>query len=239
MARKDEDSFWFKFYPDKYLGGTAGFTLEMHGAYMLMLFHQWSNGPFLEEEAVSIVGGVWAKIKRKFVLTETGYANIKMVEESNHKQSISKIRRAAALTRYKCTANALQMQNKCTANGMQTDSSSSSSSFDTFWAAYPKKQGKGAAIKAWGKIRKPAETLALIMAALEWQRTSDQWRKDGGQYIPMPSTYINGQRWLDERVAAPRPKTGFACNDGYIGAGQPLLDLLDPTPEPEDDNDGQ
>jgi len=35
------------------------------------------------------------------------------------------------------------------------------------------------------------------------------------------------------------PKLGKECDDGYIGAGQPLLDLLDPTPEPEDEPDEQ
>jgi len=70
--------------------------------------------------------------------------------------------------------------------------------FDQFWAAYPKKTGKGGAQKAFAKIKRPTETLALILAALEWQRTSDQWRKEGGQFIPNPQTYLNQARWNDE-----------------------------------------
>ena len=38
--------------------------------------------------------------------------------------------------------------------------------------------------------------------ALEVQKQSQQWRKDGGQYIPMPATWLNGRRWEDEAPQA-------------------------------------
>ena len=71
--------------------------------------------------------------------------------------------------------------------------------FESFWMAYPKKVGKGATRKAWDRIRQPAATLDLILIALEWQAQSEQWAKNSGQYIPNPATYLNQQRWLDER----------------------------------------
>ena len=77
--------------------------------------------------------------------------------------------------------------------------SASSSSFDTFWKEYPKKTGKGAAERAWGKIKKPSEALQNIITALEWQKQSPQWTKDNGQYIPNPATYLNQRRWEDEK----------------------------------------
>jgi DNA-binding transcriptional ArsR family regulator len=79
--------------------------------------------------------------------------------------------------------------------------------FDDFWVAYPKKIGKQAAEKAFAKVKRPADTLALILKALEWQCKSEQWQRDGGQYIPNPATYINQGRWLDEQpapIGAPR-----------------------------------
>ena len=81
---------------------------------------------------------------------------------------------------------------------VSTPSSLVLSSFEEFWKAYPKKVGKGNAIKSWGKIKAPKEILELIKNALAWQTKTEQWAKDNGQYIPMPSTYLNGQRWLDE-----------------------------------------
>lgn len=73
--------------------------------------------------------------------------------------------------------------------------------FDRFWEAYPRRQGKEAARKAWAKIRPDDALLAEMLAALERQRASDQWRKDGGQFIPLPATWLNGRRWEDEEAA--------------------------------------
>ena len=68
--------------------------------------------------------------------------------------------------------------------------------FDVFWIAYPKKVGKGEAIKAFKKL-KPAD-YPLLVPAVEKQKQSKQWQRDGGQYIPNPATWLNQQRWLDE-----------------------------------------
>lgn len=70
--------------------------------------------------------------------------------------------------------------------------------FDVFWTEYPKKVGKGAAQRAWAKIKRPKETLEAMLLALAWQKKSEQWTRDGGQYIPNPATYLNQQRWMDE-----------------------------------------
>jgi hypothetical protein len=70
--------------------------------------------------------------------------------------------------------------------------------FARFWDAYPKKVGKVDAKKAWVKNKPPIDD---VLVALLWQSKSDQWLKDGGQYIPNPSTYINQWRWHDEPQA--------------------------------------
>lgn len=69
--------------------------------------------------------------------------------------------------------------------------------FEQFWEAYPKKQGKLDALKAWKKSkgRPPVEDLiAAISKAME----TDQWIKNGGQFIPMPATWIRQGRWEDK-----------------------------------------
>lgn len=71
--------------------------------------------------------------------------------------------------------------------------------FDVFWKSYPRKVGKPVAFKAWNK-QKP--DLALVLTALAWQRTSEQWARDNGQFIPHPSTYLNQRRWEDEPPSA-------------------------------------
>lgn len=67
--------------------------------------------------------------------------------------------------------------------------------FVRFWAAYPKKKSKGDAWKAWPRA---AAYLEAILAALEWQRASADWTKEGGKYIPHPASWLNDRCWEDE-----------------------------------------
>lgn len=71
-------------------------------------------------------------------------------------------------------------------------------SFEVFWKAYPKKIGKGYAKRIFLKI-KPNESLLKVMVdKIEIFKESDQWQKDGGQFIPHPATWLNQGRWEDE-----------------------------------------
>jgi len=74
--------------------------------------------------------------------------------------------------------------------------------FSEFWSAYPKRIGKGAALKAWKKLKPSTDLCARITAAIATQRQSDQWRKGDGQFIPNPATWLNQGRWDDEPQAA-------------------------------------
>jgi len=71
--------------------------------------------------------------------------------------------------------------------------------FDEFWKLYPKKKDKGSALRAWKKIKSPSETFEKIKKALSWQTNSQDWKKDNGQYIPYPGSYLNGIMWEDEK----------------------------------------
>ena len=67
--------------------------------------------------------------------------------------------------------------------------------FLAFWEAYPRKVAKPKAFAAWQKAKLPA--IADILASITAQSSSDQWSKDGGKYIPHPTTWIAGERWSD------------------------------------------
>ena len=87
--------------------------------------------------------------------------------------------------------------------GVHPAAPSGADAFDRFWLAYPKKTGKGAALKAWKKIRPDEATQAAMLSALDWQRVSDQWTKERGEFIPNPATWLNQARWMDEPRLAP------------------------------------
>jgi len=68
--------------------------------------------------------------------------------------------------------------------------------FALFWDSWPKsdrKQARGKCLQAWKKAKAEADA-ALIVAHVERMKAGP-WRKDGGQYIPAPMTYLNQRRW--------------------------------------------
>ena len=69
--------------------------------------------------------------------------------------------------------------------------------FNEFYSLYPKKKSKQNAIKAWMKLKIDSELFGEIMEALKSDIESKQWNKDGGEFIPLPATWINGKRWED------------------------------------------
>lgn len=86
--------------------------------------------------------------------------------------------------------------------------------FDTFWNAYPKKVAKQKAYRAFCKLSPDAETAGRMVLDVERRKRTEQWRKEGGQYIPYPATYINDRRWEDQ-VDVPAPPTAQAQEHSY------------------------
>jgi hypothetical protein len=70
--------------------------------------------------------------------------------------------------------------------------------FLDFWEEYPNKIGKGYAFECYKRIKAPKPSLEELIKAIERYKQSPQWLKDGGDYIPNPSTWINQRRWEDE-----------------------------------------
>lgn len=85
--------------------------------------------------------------------------------------------------------------------------------FDMFWTSYPRKDGKANAIKAFQKIAPDDNLLAKILGSLEAFCSSDQWRRDGGQFVPHAATWLNQRRWEDEIEIK---QTGLAWAQGAI-----------------------
>ena len=81
--------------------------------------------------------------------------------------------------------------------------------FDLFWSAYPRRVAKQVAIKAFIK-NGCTEHIKKIIKAVESQKQSYQWTKDGGQFIPHPATWLNQHRWEDELI----PLAGQPSSNG-------------------------
>lgn len=94
----------------------------------------------------------------------------------------------------------------------KTEEMSYPEDFEEFWRAYPKKTGKGAALKAWKRINPGQKLKSQMIEAIKVQCRSQQWLKDKGQYIPHPATWLNQFRWEDtpERL---QPTSQDVIND--------------------------
>jgi DNA-binding Lrp family transcriptional regulator len=69
--------------------------------------------------------------------------------------------------------------------------------FDEFWAVYPKKDAKQAAIKAWNKLKPDDELKQTIINSVR-RNIDGKWKDSERRYIPNPANYLNGARWEDE-----------------------------------------
>ena len=78
--------------------------------------------------------------------------------------------------------------------------------FAAFWSAYPKKRGKLDAKRAW-KARKPP--LQKVLNTLAGLSASHEWRKDNGQFIPYPASWLNAGGWDDEPASVAPPPESF------------------------------
>lgn len=70
--------------------------------------------------------------------------------------------------------------------------------FNIFWSKYPKRVGKEKAKKAFFKICLDDVVFSKILDALEKFKNTSDWKKDKGQFIPYPASWINQKRWEDE-----------------------------------------
>ena len=102
--------------------------------------------------------------------------------------------------------------------------------FMAFWKEYPRHDSKQSAYKKFTNIMKGKSTeeqnelLSKMIAAIDSQKQSEQWQKDDGKFIPMPTTYLNQARWEDEGVVASDPSSNSQQPSQHIA--KTLLDKI-------------
>ena len=68
--------------------------------------------------------------------------------------------------------------------------------FESFWEIYPKHQDKKKAKQKFLKLCTDEKKYQEIMDGL--RNVLPVWAKKDNKYIPMPTTWLNGERWNDE-----------------------------------------
>jgi hypothetical protein len=108
-----------------------------------------------------------------------------------------------------------------------------SEQFNQFWAIYPRKKGKGQAIKAFEKALLKTDLETILAGVEAYKEYEDMYDP---QFIAHPTTWLNGERWDDEhievKVVSKSPYVGgerewvrdmhdlgehFECREGEFG----------------------
>lgn len=89
--------------------------------------------------------------------------------------------------------------------------------FAEFWEAYPKKVGKKDALSKWNRLKPDADLFERIMQAVTDAKKSEEWKREGGRFIPNPSTWINQGRWDDELTPTADKQTNETRYQGHAG----------------------
>lgn len=101
--------------------------------------------------------------------------------------------------------------------------------FELFWSVYPNKKSKKTAFEKFKRIDFKKTSFESIMISLEKQKQSDDWTKNGGQYVPMPQTWIFNERWTDE-IQAPVQQQNHTDVNAYwtdkLQAQEPVTDFV-------------
>jgi uncharacterized protein YdaU (DUF1376 family) len=248
---------YMQFYVADYLADTTHLTAEEHGAYMLLLFSYWQTGKPLRIDRLATVARIpnerWPSVAETlsefFHVTETHWVQFRV--EADLESVNSKVVTASNAGKASAKAKALKKQQELNdrsttvegslqrnANHTDTDTDKNRKEhpvppegedlFSMFWKLYPNKVGKVVAQKAWKKLKITDDLFTLIVDGLRKQVVSTAWTKDNGQFVPHPSTWINGKRWEDEvpeptstaSNVHPFPQsrhTGFADRDYQAG----------------------
>lgn len=104
--------------------------------------------------------------------------------------------------------------------------------FADFWDAYPNKKGKAEALRTWKRKTLDAKADDLIAHVRLMTATDDGWRRG---YVPMGSTYLNGDRWED----VPQPAPDSQARAGPVAPSKTFsamaaLQAMKPQPDHDD-----
>jgi hypothetical protein len=189
------------FYYEAFMVGTQFMTDDEVGKYIRLLCLQFDKGHMSKELVLTVckANEIPMSIKSKLLIDSDGlYFNERAdIEKEKRRKFVSSRKHDTSLAnRTEVTSEALAKHTININRDINRDiNKGTNNNFELFWNAYPRKVGKKKAQEAFKKVK---IDIQLIISSIEKQKKSDQWLKDGGQYIPYPSTWLNQERWNDE-----------------------------------------
>ncbi|AMC94238.1 hypothetical protein AOC36_09655 [Erysipelothrix larvae] len=149
-------------------------------------------------------------------LKKYGYIDVVMIYKQNKKQIEKRIIRIANTYTQDCLGgisrnantpisrnakenNTSNYNNTSINNNTKVEKQDFTGHMNEFWSEYPRKEKRKNAFEKLKKILKQEPSVFnQIILDVRKRKKSEQWLKENGKYIPMPTTYLNERRWEDE-----------------------------------------
>lgn len=198
---------------DDQLEAVAFLTDEQFGSVVRAVMRFMRNG---EENAFDGVAGMFYQVLRAQYIRQYGFQQNGSDGGRPPKGGIEKEGREEITPLSTVETPVFLREENKRGEGYKIDSLSHSSAkpqrlsdedFAVFWKAYPRKESKVQARKAFAKAD---VRLDMLLQALEAQKQTGQWQSDGGRFIPYASTWLNQKRWEDDLPAQPENNTESA-----------------------------
>jgi uncharacterized protein YdaU (DUF1376 family) len=199
------------YYPKNigdYRRDTMNLSLLEHGVYMTLIDHYILNEEPISLDHLDVCWTIGARadnektavcliLSKFFIKTDEGYTHKRCDEEIAQYRLRADTARENGKKGGRRKPNPNPTLTQPLANQepiTKNQEPLTNKDFETFYAKYPKKVKRPNAEKAWLKAKPDID---IVMKALEYQLSNDSRFRDA-QYIPHPSTWINGKEWENE-----------------------------------------
>ena len=218
---------WYKRQPAAYLGGVQGLTSKQHAVYSVVLDLIYVHGGYINNDPRWIAGwisdmgssavrtAIESLIECGKLQLEEGRltqkrAKTEVKTERNQRETREKLASFAGKQSAKSRArsneindlverdvepNKIREDKRIKRVTKVTPKREDDPLFDMAWSEYPRKVGKGQARKAWNAAIKKEDPVKILEAL---EKHSMNWDGKSPEYIPHLSTWLNGERWLDD-----------------------------------------
>lgn len=219
---------WMPLYVADYLADTGHLTAAEHGAYMLLIMHYWRQGSLpTDEQVLARIGRMtpreWSRSRETISAFFDADWKHERIEEELRRANVKSTRRSQAGTRggnakalknnKPAVANASELPSKSLAKPLASSSQSQSEDislrsisikevFEKFWAIYPKRINRKAALAKLETALKAGIDPEKILAGAA--RYAEHVRFTEPQFIKAPDAWLNAGKWDDELPAEPK-----------------------------------